>query len=354
MRPWRASVGVRRPSLLHRPTLGMSLPELALQVGSPYEHRVTRFLRDAQPGYCEGTSDATALEANRRCDHANKGNWPLMRSQAASWELAVATCQQRCSLCAHCNFMSISLQQRTCEWFKACTLSSLRTTAPSEAIARSFKSAHAGVYTRDASATRVYRGAVQDHNLVCRTHGGGFGVPSGPLRDGSFYARPEGDLYQFGVAEGYSLNALLQVHPARRAWAFDTFTGMPDEAFRDAGEDTFATHWRKGMFRPAGQKGLAASNASELPLLKSVASRVQLVVGPFKQSLTRGLAAQRGMGVAAYVDIDADLYSSGKQVRTRQRPRQQRLRTCAAIPHAMPTPVPSRRSPASYASYARV
>jgi hypothetical protein len=151
-------------------------------------------------------------------------------------------------------------------------------------------------------------GILHNHSLVCRSQGGGFGVPSGPLR-GYFSARKSGDIYQFGVAEGHSLSSLLDIYPGVKAWAFDTFQGMPS-AEKD--EPTFDMHWRRGQFRPAKAVN-GVEVASQLPQLGKHAARVRTVVGPFKESLVAGLAAQRGMEPAVYIDIDADLYSSSKQ-----------------------------------------
>lgn len=116
----------------------------------------------------------------------------------------------------------------------------------------------------------------------------------------AFEALEAGDVYQFGVAEGYSLRGLVQVY-GRQTWAFDTFAGMPDP---EHGEPTFERHWRRGAFRPH------KNTAIELPLLGTLASKVKTIVGPFKESLKPGMAASYGMRPAVYLDIDADLYSS--------------------------------------------
>lgn len=278
-----------------------------------YHTRVTRFLQEAQPGFCAGTDDAGEIVNAARCETAGKGNWALMRSQVKSWETAVATCQQRCSLCKNCHYLSISLDQRDCSWFRHCDLSKLHTRDPSVAIAGSFKSAASGVARRaPLSTARSWTGALQEHNLLCRTHGGGFGVPSGPLRV-PFTPKEEGDVYQFGVAEGYSLRNLLTIMPTRTAWAFDTFAGMPDA---DRDEPTFDVHWRRGQFKPGGRAS-TPDQAARLPLLgPALNARVRTVVGPFKHSLVTGLAGRRGMRPAAYVDIDSDLYSSARQALT--------------------------------------
>ena len=94
--------------------------------------------------------------------------------------------------------------------------------------------------------------------------GGGFSVPSGPLRTSSLSLLETGDLYQFGVAEGYSLRSLLQIFTKTRAWAFDTYDGMP---LPENGEPTFRTTWRRGQF----------AGSEKLPLLANhLRSRVRV------------------------------------------------------------------------------
>lgn len=195
---------------------------------------------------------------------------------------------------------------RDCSWFRSCDLEQLHRRAPTPEIALSFRSARAAV---GHSAPRLHvqwSGVHRQHNLVCRTQGGGFGSPSGPLLS-NFSALQAGDIYQFGVAEGYSLRSLLQIFDKSKAWAFDTFQGMPDT---ESGEETFQTTWKRGAFRPSAAK--RSAGAVRLPMLSQFTSRVETIPGVFKNSLVPGLAAQRGMDPAAYVDIDSDLFSSAK------------------------------------------
>jgi hypothetical protein len=225
-----------------------------------------------------------------------------MIAQSKSWVDAILICQQRCSVCRRCHFLSVSLEQRDCSWFHHCDVTKLKIGEPSAAVAQSFKTA-SSTLTRSMLDVKAWTGVMQSHNIMCKTFGGGFGVPSGPLR-GQFKPREAGDIFQFGVAQGYSLRSLLQIFPEKRAWAFDTFAGMPKP---DKGERTFESHWRQGAFRSARK---TVEQAARLPLLGALNDRVQTIVGPFKTSLFHGLAKERGMLPAAYVDIDSDLYSS--------------------------------------------
>ena len=267
-----------------------------------YESRVHDWLHLAQPGYCDGTDYLPDVVSQRKCEQGNLGGWRLTAAQARSWVDAVTICQQRCTMCANCNFISVSLEQRDCSWFRKCDPARLHAEAPSPAIALSFRSAHANVHARSQSVRKVWSGIQQAYSTVCRTHGGGFGFPGGPLH-GAFNARTQGDIYQFGVAQGYSLRSLLEIFPDKKAWAFDTFSGMPNP---ENGEATFQVTWQRGAFN----SGTSREQAARLPLLGRLADRVGAVVGRFQDSLTPTLAKSRGMSPAAYVDIDSDLYSS--------------------------------------------
>ena len=270
-----------------------------------YQSRITQWLQTSSTGYCNGT-DYDDISADTSCKYGDRGGWGMLPAQTKTWIDALTVCQQRCEVCRGCNFLSLSLDMRDCSWFRSCDISALHTVSPSVAIASSFRSAPSGKPLRTPLArprNPQHTGrTLHRHNLVCRTLGGGFGVPSGPLRI-SFSPLEKGDIYQFGVAQGYSLSQLLKIHDGRRAWAFDTFSGMPDP---EKGEPTFHVTWRRGAFNSMA----SARRAARLPLLGNLISKVHTVVGRFQESLTPGLAAQLGMSPAVYVDIDADLYSS--------------------------------------------
>lgn len=115
-----------------------------------------------------------------------------------------------------------------------------------------------------------------------------------------------GDVYQFGVARGWSLGRLVDIfdvhtkgEPDTPVWGFDTFTGMPEET---PGHPTISI-WSKGHFSPGGP----AANAS---LGRALGGRVEWVIGDYEQTLVPSLRTTRGMEKARYVDIDCDLYRS--------------------------------------------
>lgn len=132
-------------------------------------------------------------------------------------------------------------------------------------------------------------------------------LPGGALTENTSSAPllRHGDVYQFGVARGWSLGRIIDVLDIRfggkagAVWGFDTFTGMPEET---PGQPTIAI-WSKGHFSPGGP----AANAS---LARQLGGRVQWVIGDYENSLTASLAQERGMRRARYVDIDCDLYRS--------------------------------------------
>ena len=67
------------------------------------------------------------------------------------------------------------------------------------------------------------------------------------------------------VIGGYRLRSLLQIFTKTRAWAFDTYDGMP---LPENGEPTFRTTWRRGQF----------AGSEKLPLLANhLRSRVRVM-----------------------------------------------------------------------------
>ena len=118
---------------------------------------------------------------------------------------------------------------------------------------------------------------------VCLSLGSGrlLGKPFEPIVDG--------EVYQFGVASGRSLEVLLAKFK-RRTWAFDTFTGMP---LSEAGEVTMSV-WKEHNFAPHEADLRRRSGAGDVNFIK----------GTYKDSLTASLATERGMRTATYLDID--------------------------------------------------
>jgi Rps23 Pro-64 3,4-dihydroxylase Tpa1-like proline 4-hydroxylase len=119
-----------------------------------------------------------------------------------------------------------------------------------------------------------------------------------------------GDVYVFGVLLGHSVLQLgNEVFLTERLWAFDSFEGLPDGANSHDGH------------HPAWHRAAYNSSATEkteklMQRLKdnlvgdAGGSRLEFVQGFYNESLYDGLAKERGMGIASYVDIDVNLYSS--------------------------------------------
>ena len=234
---------------------------------SAYRERVTTWLQRAEPGYCNATQFTDEPFLERTCLHGKSGAWRLSLPQARTWEDALTTCQQRCEMCQGCNFMSVSREERDCSWFRNCDVTNLHRSQPTEKVAQSFRTAPSGKQHLPSSNADVapMRGIAHKHSRTCLSLGGGFWVPSGPLRTSSLSFLETGDLYQFGVAEGHSLRSLLQIFTKTRAWAFDTYEGMP---LPESGEPTFRTTWRRGQF----------AGSEKLPLLANhLRSRVQVM-----------------------------------------------------------------------------
>lgn len=112
----------------------------------------------------------------------------------------------------------------------------------------------------------------------------------------------KGDIYEFGVFNGGSMQLLRQHFPDSRMWGFDSFSGLPAEARVD---------WQNSMF----QEGAYAAMTTPSKLTSDLGgpSKTGFVVGFYNESLTETLAAERGMSQAMYIDIDADLYTSSFQ-----------------------------------------
>ena len=72
----------------------------------------TAWLQTARHGFCAAT------EVTNSCD-GQQGSFALDQCESSSWSLAVDACLGRCSSCAHCQFISVSLKHRDCSWFSS-------------------------------------------------------------------------------------------------------------------------------------------------------------------------------------------------------------------------------------------
>ena len=102
----------------------------------------------------------------------------------------------------------------------------------------------------------------------------------------------DGDIFEFGVARGKTINYLADLLPARKIYGFDSFKSFPEPyvGWLDS-HDKFDYH---GVLPP-------------------VRSNVGLVKGFFNDTLPGFLAENPGNNVA-FIHVDCDLYSSTKTV----------------------------------------
>ena len=72
-------------------------------------------------GFCDYTDSNTALD----CTGGDKGNFPWHGHW--TWNSAFAACKEECMKCARCNYISVSLKWKACEWHNKCDLTELKT-----------------------------------------------------------------------------------------------------------------------------------------------------------------------------------------------------------------------------------
>jgi len=101
----------------------------------------------------------------------------------------------------------------------------------------------------------------------------------------------QGHWCEFGVREGRSLNWLIKEYPTQIIHAFDSWQGLPEE-------------WNHGT-------GTVADMSCDPP---TVPGHIQLHKGWFKDTLPRW--KQNNAGPIAFLHMDADIYSSTKEVLT--------------------------------------
>jgi len=99
----------------------------------------------------------------------------------------------------------------------------------------------------------------------------------------------DGHWCEFGVRQGRSLNWLIDAYPGQVIHAFDSWEGLPEE-------------WNHGT-------GTVADMSCEPP---AVPKHIQLHEGWFKDTLPTW--KQNNQGPIAFLHMDADIYSSTKEV----------------------------------------
>jgi hypothetical protein len=77
------------------------------------------FLSAAVYGHCGAT------EAAGDCTRTDLGSFGLDKSESNSWQDAANACLKRCSRCARCHYVTVSLSFGDCSWYSNCTGASL-------------------------------------------------------------------------------------------------------------------------------------------------------------------------------------------------------------------------------------
>ncbi|MDD2267526.1 TylF/MycF/NovP-related O-methyltransferase [Sulfuricurvum sp.] len=103
-------------------------------------------------------------------------------------------------------------------------------------------------------------------------------------------SRSNGDIFEFGVFSGYSINKFACLSVSSNIYGFDSFEGLPEE-------------WQGYHFFDFNRNG-------KLP---NVQSNVTLIKGWFSDTLPVFLKVYKGEGIKL-LHIDCDLYSSTKDV----------------------------------------
>lgn len=109
----------------------------------------------------------------------------------------------------------------------------------------------------------------------------------------------KGQVYQFGVLDGESLQEFRKVYPFTLFWGFDSFKGLPRTE-----KDIKIENWHEGQF---------STTYSLDDLVGKVGQPVKFIEGFYNESLIPGLNIANNMQPAEFIDIDVDLYISAVQ-----------------------------------------
>lgn len=124
-----------------------------------------------------------------------------------------------------------------------------------------------------------------------------------------------GDIYQFGVYSGVSIDNILEIFNQFRiplvVWGFDSFEGLPKENK----EQLRFVEWGAGEFSSCDYLDVhdtrEAANIITSQLLEKYPDHiVNMIVGYFSDTLPKLDVNKLQMIPASYIDIDVDLYSS--------------------------------------------
>ena len=86
-----------------------------------YEKMLSQWLGRSAEGVCAKTLEGDEGD----CNKGEQGSWKLDNCEATSQHVALAHCLLRCSRCARCAYVSVSVPARECSWYRRCRLERL-------------------------------------------------------------------------------------------------------------------------------------------------------------------------------------------------------------------------------------
>lgn len=124
-----------------------------------------------------------------------------------------------------------------------------------------------------------------------------------------------GDIYVFGVWSGASIKSNLDYLKSRqipydKVFGFDSFEGLP----REWAGIPYLRLFKKGEYSSEKLYGVEKARTIEIIEKGINNSKLRLIPGWFKDTLTADLVEKEAMGVASFVEIDVDLYGSTMEV----------------------------------------
>lgn len=126
------------------------------------------------------------------------------------------------------------------------------------------------------------------------------------------------DIYEFGVYSGESVWDIKNIYdqaniPVRKFFCFDSFVGLPEET----AEPIAQPDWHEGAFNACKKFGVNTVNECINVVDREIHKHANFeetpivyVPGFFEDVLTDNLAKELDMRPAAFIDMDADIYSS--------------------------------------------
>ena len=124
-----------------------------------------------------------------------------------------------------------------------------------------------------------------------------------------------GDIYEFGVYSGVSVDNILEVYTKHnqkdiRIWGFDSFEGLPEET-KDKNDAFYKSLWSEGEFSSCDYLDVddpqkAAKIIEDQLKAKYPGFDIKMIIGFFCDSLS----IDEKYKPASLIDIDVDIYTS--------------------------------------------